>query len=99
MWNGYEIRLGPTAVIDTGDVVVSIVSRYVFAIDLDPFTQFGYDIDDFDIVLLRSKTHFRAVYEDIAEEIIVVDTPDWGPADLTTLPYRNTRAGLFPLDR
>jgi microcystin degradation protein MlrC len=99
MWNGYEIRLGPTAVIDTGDIVVSIVSRYVFAIDLDPFTQFGYDIDDFDIVLLRSKTHFRAVYEDIAEEIIVVDTPDWGPADLTTLPYRNARAGLFPLDR
>lgn len=99
MWNGYEIRLGPTAMIDTGDVVVSIVSRYVFAIDLDPFTQFGYDINDFDIVLLRSKTHFRAVYEDIAEEIIVVDTPDWGPADLTTLPYRNARAGLFPLDR
>jgi len=99
MWNGYEIRLGPTAVIDTGDVVVSIVSRYVFAIDLDPFTQFGYDIDNFDIVLLRSKTHFRAVYEDIAEAIIVVDTPDWGPADLATLPYRNARAGLFPLDR
>lgn len=99
MWNGYEIRLGPTAVIDAGDVVVSIVSRYVFAIDLDPFTQFGYDFDDFDIVLLRSKTHFRAVYEDISEAIIVVDTPDWGPADLTTLPYRNARPGLFPLDR
>jgi microcystin degradation protein MlrC len=99
MWNGYTIRLGPTAVIDTGDIVVSLVSRYVFAIDLDPFTQFGLDVMDFDIVLLRSKTHFRAVYEPIAEAILIVDTPDWGPADLTTLPYRNARPGLFPLDR
>lgn len=99
MWNGYTIRLGPTALIDTGDIVISLVSRYVFAIDLDPFKQFGLDVMDFDIVLLRSKTHFRAVYQDIAEEILIVDTPDWGPADLTTLPYRNVRPGLFPLDR
>jgi len=99
MWNGYLINLGPTAVIDTGEIVVSIVSRYVFAIDLDPFTQFGFEVNDFDIVLLRSKTHFRAVYEPISEAILIVDTPDWGPADLTTLPYRNARPGLFPLDR
>jgi microcystin degradation protein MlrC len=99
MWNGYPIHLGPTAVIDTGDIVISLVSRYVFAIDLDPFTQFGLDVMDFDIVLLRSKTHFRAVYEPIVEAIVIVDTPDWGPADLTTLPYRNVRPGLFPLDR
>jgi microcystin degradation protein MlrC len=99
MWNGYRIDLGPTAVIDTGDVMISIVSRYVFAIDLDPFTQFGFDVNDFDIVLLRSKTHFRAVYEPICEAILIVDTPDWGPADLTTLPYRNARPGLFPLVR
>jgi microcystin degradation protein MlrC len=99
MWNGYPIHLGPTALIDTGDIVISLVSRYVFAIDLDPFTQFGLDVMDFDIVLLRSKTHFRAVYEPIAEAILIVDTPDWGPADLTTLPYRNVRSGVFPLDR
>ena len=99
MWNGYTIDLGPTAVIDTGEILLSVVSRYVFAIDLDPFKQFGLDVNDFDIVLLRSKTHFRAVYEDISEAILIVDTPDWGPADLTTLPYRNVRPGLFPLDR
>ncbi|MCG8543823.1 MAG: M81 family metallopeptidase, partial [Alphaproteobacteria bacterium] len=64
MWNGVEIRLGPTALIEAGDLTISIVSRYVFAIDLDPFTQFGLDVMDFDIVLLRSKTHFRAVYEE-----------------------------------
>src|SRR3546814_6040600 len=25
----------------------------------------------------------------LAAEIVIVDTPDWGPADLTTLPYRH----------
>ena len=53
--------------------------------------------ENFDIVILRSKTHFRAAYEPVSEEIIIVDTPDWGPADLTTLPYRHVPVEkIFP---
>jgi microcystin degradation protein MlrC len=63
-------------------------------VDLDPFIQFGLEFDNFDIVVLRSKTHFRDAYEPVADEIIIVDTPDWGPADLPTLPYRHV-----PVDR
>jgi microcystin degradation protein MlrC len=47
--------------------------------------------------VLRSKTHFRAVYEELARDILVVDTPDWGPADLTTLPFSRVRPGVFPI--
>jgi microcystin degradation protein MlrC len=47
--------------------------------------------------VLRSKTHFRAAYEDLAEEILIVESPDWGPADLSTLPYRNVPPGVFPI--
>jgi len=36
-------------------------------IDLDALTQFGIDFAAQDIVLLRSKTHFRAVCEAPAE--------------------------------
>jgi microcystin degradation protein MlrC len=97
MRRGRLIDLGPTALIDANGIVVSVTSRPTTAIDEDPFIQFGLDARAFDIIVLRSKTHFRAAYEKLAREILVVDTPDWGPADLRTLPYEKVRSGVFPV--
>lgn len=94
---GTTMDLGATAVIDLGGIVVSIVSVQWSAIDLDCFHQFGFDPADFRFVLLRSKTHFRHVYEPLSAEIVIIDTPDWGPADLATLPYRHIPDGVFPV--
>lgn len=85
---GSPINLGLTALVDINGICVSIVSEFAYAVDDDPFTIFDLKLNDFDIVLLRSKTHFRAFYETAAEEIFIVDTPDYGVADLTTLPYQ-----------
>lgn len=98
MRRGRKIDLGPSAVIDTGRVVVSIIGHPAAAIDRDPFDQFGLDPAAFDLVLLRSKTHFRAVWEELARAIVIVDTPDWGTADLASLPYRHARKGVVPID-
>ena len=97
MGRGRPVELGATAVIRVGEIVIWLISANLSAINLDPFEQFGMDHRDFDIVVLRSKTHFRAVWEDEAAEIIIVDTPDWGPALLDTLPYRRARPGVFPI--
>jgi microcystin degradation protein MlrC len=89
--NGRLVQLGQTAVLDVGGLTISVVSRATLTVDEDPFVQFGMRAQDFGIVVLRSKTHFRTAYEPIADCILIVDTPDWGPADLTTLPYRQIR--------
>lgn len=89
--NGRLVQLGQTAVLDVGGLTISVVSCATLTVDEDPFVQFGMRAQDFGIVVLRSKTHFRAAYEPIADCILIVDTPDWGPADLTTLPYRQIR--------
>ena len=94
---GELIDLGDTAVLDANGILLILTSVNQSAVNLDPFVQFDLDIDDFDIILLRSKTHFRATYEDLAAEIVIAETPDWGPADLSTLDYRNARAGVFPI--
>ncbi|WP_031250107.1 M81 family metallopeptidase [Mesorhizobium sp. LNHC221B00] len=91
---GSTVELGVTAVIDTGSVIVSLTSLPTTAVDDDCLTQFGRTLDDFDYVVLRSKTHFRAFFEPAAAAILIVDTPDWGPADLHILPYKRV-----PLDR
>jgi len=94
---GEWVDLGDSAVIDNGRVTVIVTSNPVVAVDLDPFVQFGLEPDDYDVVLLRSKTHFRAAWEPIAAEILLVETPDWGPADLGKLDYHRVPAGVFPI--
>ncbi len=97
MRRGERVDLGDCAVIDADGITLILTSVNLTAINTDPFTVFGLNIEDFEIILLRSKTHFRAAYEDLAAAIIIADTPDWGPADLTRLEYRNTRPGVYPI--
>lgn len=95
---GMPVDLGVSALLDVNGISVSVVSHFAFAVDGDAFTQFGLRPEDFDIIVLRSKTHFRAFYEPLARDILIVDTPDYGVADLRKLPYRHvdvTRAFPF----
>ena len=98
MRNGQWFDLGLCALVEVEGLTISLTSRAEVAIDEDCFTVFGLNARDFDIIVLRSKTHFRAVYEPLAEAILIADTPDWGTADLLTLPYeRVDRASVYPL--
>ena len=96
---GMPVDLGVSALLDIDGISVSVVSSFAFAVDDDCFSIFGQSLSDFDIVVLRSKTHFRAFYEPVADEILIVDTPDYGVADVMQQPYRrlNTQAN-FPFN-
>lgn len=85
---GSFVDLGLTALLQIGAIRVSVVSHFAFAVDGDPFFIFGEQPEDYDVILLRSKTHFRDYYEPMADRILVVDTPDLGPADVRPIPYR-----------
>jgi len=98
LYGGCLVDLGPAALLRLGPVLVSVTTSSVCAIDLDCFHAFDISPEGVQLILLRSKTHFRTVFEPLAAEIVIVDTPDWGPANLTTLPYRYVRPGVFPLD-
>lgn len=64
------------------------------------FDQLGIALGEIDIIILKSRVHFRRGFADtgVAAAIFEVDTPGWGPADLTTLPYKNIPKGLYPLE-
>jgi len=92
-----ETNLGPTGILQVGGVWLQVMSRQSSLIDDDPIKQFGYRPEDFDIIVSKSKTHFRAVYEAIGEEIIIVDAPGQCPADLSVFMYRNVPDGVYPV--
>ena len=97
---GLPVDLGLTALLDVNGISISVTTKSHTAVNGDPFYIFDQKVEDFDLIVLRSKTHFRAFYEDVAETILIVDTPDYGPADLTTVPYQflNTQA-VFPFKK
>jgi microcystin degradation protein MlrC len=65
------------------------------------FLPLGIDLKTLDIIVLKSRVHFwRGFVEDgLAKSVIVIDAPGLGPADVTTIPYKNAPKDLFPLVR
>ena len=97
MGKGRPVDLGITAIVRVKNIFIWLISENISAINLDPFEQFGMSHLDFDLIVLRSKTHFRAIWEKESCGIVIVDTPDWGPALLDTLCYENARKGVYPI--
>jgi microcystin degradation protein MlrC len=67
--------------------------------DTSVFPPLGINLDDLDIIVLKSRVHFRRGYYEtgIAGAIIEVDAPGLGPADLTTIEYKNIPREIYPL--
>lgn len=90
-----EMNLGASGIIQVDGLWIQLVSQQHSLIDDDPIKQFGYDPIGFDLIVSKSKTHFRAVYEELGEEIIIVDAPGQCPADLSHFDYKNIPDGLY----
>jgi microcystin degradation protein MlrC len=94
---GSRTLLGPTAALDLGEnnhVVVSSTLHQVT--DSAGITAFGIDFESLDIISLKSRVHFRAFYEPVAGAIVEIDSPGLGPADLTTINYKNVPRDIYP---
>ncbi|UCC98002.1 MAG: M81 family metallopeptidase [Phycisphaerales bacterium] len=65
------------------------------------FGPLGINFKELDIIVLKSRVHFRRGYHEtgVAGAIFEVDAPGWGPADLTMLPYKNIPKDLYPVYR
>jgi microcystin degradation protein MlrC len=59
----------------------------------------GVDVDDADVLAIKSRVHFRRGFVEtgVAGDVVRVDAPGLGPADLTTLDYDHVPADLYPL--
>lgn len=97
MSRGTQILLGEVAIIEAHGIWIQLTSRKESLIDEDPFNMFGFNALDFSIIVSKSKTHFRAVYEDLASSIIVVDAPGYGSADVKNYHYQNIPEGVYPI--
>jgi microcystin degradation protein MlrC len=96
---GRDIDLGPMALLRVGGVSVVVSSKRMQAHDQAPFRHLGVEPKEQKILALKSTVHFRADFQPIAQEVLVVLAPGGYVADATKYPFKRLRPGvrLYPL--
>jgi len=94
MFKGFNMKLGPMAVLRKGNVRVVLASKKVQAADQEMFRHVGIEPVRQRILALKSSVHFRADFQPIAREILVVVAPGPAKADPTSFTWTRLRPGL-----
>jgi microcystin degradation protein MlrC len=98
MMAGIPVELGPCAVIIVGGVEVLVTSRAETPIDMNVFRTFGIEPTTRSVLALKGKGHFRAAFEPISAQVMLVEGPGITGADLSRLPFGHLTRPIWPLD-
>ena len=98
MATGTRVRMGRTAVLDTGPMQIVVSERRSEPFDLGVFTHCGIDPRRKKHVLIKSRQHFRAGFEPIARHIVLCDGDGCTSSDLRLFTYRKRRRPLYPFE-
>jgi microcystin degradation protein MlrC len=99
MYTGVTVRMGPTAVLDTGTMQIVVVSRHHEPWDIGVFTSVGIDPRAKRYLLLKSRIHYRAGFAPLGRATITLDGEGVTTSDNSRLDYLRIRRPIFPLDR
>jgi len=101
LWAGRALNLGPSALLDIGGkikVVVGSIRKQC----ADPvfFEMFGLDIARARTVVVKSRGHFRAGFDEFFghDQVIEVDVPGLTSPVLSRFDFKNLPRPVFPLD-
>jgi microcystin degradation protein MlrC len=98
MATGTRVRMGRTAVLDTGPMQIVVSERRSEPFDLGVFTHCGIDPRRKKYVLIKSRQHFRAGFEPIAKHIVMCDGDGVTSSDLRLFTYRKRPRPLYPFE-
>ena len=98
MATGTTVRMGRTAVLDTGNMQIVVSEKRAEPYDLGVFTHCGIDPRRKKYVLIKSRQHFRAGFEPIAKHIVMCDGDGCTASDLKLFKYTKIKRPLYPFD-
>jgi microcystin degradation protein MlrC len=99
MYTGVTVRMGPSAVLDTGKVEIVIVSHHHEPWDQGVFTSLGIDPKRKRFLLLKSRIHYRAGFAPLAAATITCDGDGVTTSNNDLLRFAKVRRPIYPLDR
>lgn len=98
MWRGVRFSMGPSAVIQLGGIEIILSSVPTSVMDLQVFRCMGIEPSTKSTLALKSRNHFRAAYEPLARDVLLVDAGGIASMRLAELPYKNLQRPVWPLD-
>src|ERR1700736_6109071 len=98
MGGGLERDYGPSMVFRVGGIDIIVITNNGQAVDLAQFTSLGVDPTRYRTVAVKSMQHFRAAFEPIAREIVLVDTGALCSEIYTPELFTRVRRPIWPLD-
>ncbi|HWD56868.1 MAG TPA: M81 family metallopeptidase [Stellaceae bacterium] len=98
MGGGVERNYGPSMVFRVGGIDIVLISNNGQATDLGQFTSLGIDPVRYPTVAVKSMQHFRAAFEPIAREVILVDTGALCSELYTPELYDRVPRPVWPID-
>ena len=98
MTRGSWGNMGRTAVLNISNIRAIVTSERIQARDPEMFRVCGVEPAATGILVVKSAVHFRAAFQNIAQEIIIADGPGLTACDLARFPYQRIRRPMFPID-
>ena len=95
---GLTFHMGRAAVLIQGGIHLVVMERPVTQWDPELYRSLGEEPTDARIVQVKSPAAFRAAYEGIADQIIIIQSPGVSSPDLSSLPWRRLPRPIYPLD-
>jgi len=98
MGGGVERDYGPSMVFRVGGIDIMVITNNGQAVDLGQLTSLGIDPTRYRTVAVKSMQHFRAAFEPIAREVVLVDTGALCSEIYTPELFTRVRRPIWPLD-
>ena len=98
MGGGVKRDYGPSAVFRVGGIDIILITNNGQANDLAQFTSLGIDPARYQTVAVKSMHHFRAAFEPIARDVVLVDTGALCAEIYTPALFTKVRRPIHPLD-
>lgn len=98
MHAGVEVNLGPTVVLVVDGIEVLVTTYPETPIDLNVFRAHGIEPLARRILALKGKGHFRAAFEPIASQVLLVEGPGITGSDLSRLEFTKVSRPIWPID-
>ncbi len=98
MGGGVERNYGPSMVFRAGGIDIIVITNNGQATDFAQFTSLGVDPTRYTTVAVKSMQHFRAAFEPIAREVVLVHTGALCQVDYTPELFTKVRRPIWPLD-
>jgi len=98
MGGGVERNHGPSMVFRVAGIDIVVITNNGQATDLGQFTSLGIDPTCYTTVAVKSMQHFRAAFEPLAREVILVDTGALCQVHYKPELFTKVRRPIWPLD-